>query len=203
MSNNIYAGNSGLAKGKAFSAAIGNALCGFIQNQYNPAADTLQAKIGELEPNTLLPCTAVIINNDNTAPNGKDGMTGFNPKTFVIAKVAAADSDVIDGFVLESPSNIVDNAGNAGLPLPHGTVPVAKIGSGIEIFLPCDDNLIKVPLSTDLYWDFTNKKITKTSASMIALKGVKLLSSVVSGKRRKLNKTDVEWEDVSCVLVKL
>ena len=203
MSDNIYAGNSGIPKGKAFSAATGNALCGFVQNQYNPAADTLQAKIGELAPNTLLPCTAVIINNDNTTPNGKDGILGFNPKTFVIAKAAAADSDVIDGFVLESPSNIVDNSGNAGLPLPHGTVPIAKIGSGVEVFLPCNSNLVNAALSTALYWDPSTGEITTSNSSTCTLTGVQLLSSVVNGKKRKLNADKVEWEDCTCVLVKL
>ena len=128
--DNIYQGNTGFGKGQGFSAATGTALCGFPQNQYNPASDTLQAKIGALEPNTLLPCTPVVIKNDNTEANGTDNMTGFNPKTFVIEKAVASESDVIDGFILESPQNIVDNAGSGGLPLSHGIVPIAKIGSG-------------------------------------------------------------------------
>ena len=67
--DNIYAGNTGLGKGNAFSSATGVALCGFVQNQYDLSANTLQAKIGALEPNTLLPCTPVVIKNDNTEAN--------------------------------------------------------------------------------------------------------------------------------------
>lgn len=200
---NIYQGNTGLGKGEAFFPATGVALCGFSQNQYNVSATTLQAKIGALEPSKLLPCTPVIINNDNTEANGTGNMTGFNPKTFVISKAAASASDVIDGFILESPQNIVDSSGNAGLPLEHGVVPIAKIGSGIEVFLPCNANLVNVSLSTALYWDTTNKEITTVNTGTCALTGVKLLSSVVNGKRRKLNTNTVEWEDCTCVLVKL
>ena len=203
MSNNIYQGNTGLGKGKAFFPAAGLALCGFPQNQYNPAASTLQAKIGALEPNTLLPCTPVVIKNDNTEPNGTGNMTGFNPKTFVIEKAAASNSDVIDGFILESPQNIVDSSGNAGLPLSHGIVPIAKIGSGVEVFLPCNANLVGVALSTALYWDPTNNELTASNTSTCALTGVQLLSSVINGKKRKLNADTVEWTDCTCALVKL
>ena len=201
--DNIYQGNTGFGKGQGFSAATGTALCGFPQNQYNPASDTLQAKIGELEPNTLLPCTPVVIKNDNTAPNGTDNMTGFNPKTFVIEKAVASNSDVIDGFILESAQNIVDNAGSGGLPLSHGIVPIAKIGSGVEVFLPCNANLVNAALSTALYWDTSAGEITTSNSYTCTLTGVQLLSSVVNGKKRKLNVDKVEWEDCTCVLVKL
>lgn len=201
--DNIYAGNTGLGKGDAFSSATGVALCGFVQNQYDLSANTLQAKIGSLEPNTLLPCTPVVIKNDNTEANGTDNMTGFNPKTFVINKAVSASSDVIDGFILESPQNMVDNSGNGGLPLPHGIVPVGKIGSGIQVFLPCNANLVGVALSTALYWDPTNNELTNSNSSTCALSGVQLLSSVVNGKKRKLNVDTVEWTDVTCVLVEL
>ena len=201
--SNMYQGNTGLGKGEAFFPAAGAALCGFVQNQYNPAANTLQAKIGALEPNTLLPCTPVVIKNDNTEPNGTDNMTGFNPKTFVIEKAAASGSDVIDGFILESPQNVVDNAGNGGLPIAHGMVPIAKIGSNIQVFLPCNANLVGVALSAALYWDPTNNELTTSNTSTCALTGVQLLSSVVNGKKRKLNVDKVEWEDCTCVLVQL
>ena len=201
--DNIYAGNTGLGKGNAFSSATGVALCGFVQNQYDLSANTLQAKIGALEPNTLLPCTPVVIKNDNTKANGTDNMTGFNPKTFVINKAVAASSDVIDGFILESPQNMVDNSGNGGLPLPHGIVPIGKIGSGIQVFLPCNANLVGVALSTVLYWDPTNNELTTSNTSTCALTGVQLLSSVVNGKKRKLNVDTVEWTDCTCALVKL
>lgn len=203
MSANIYEGNTGLGKGKAFFPATGVALCGFPQNQYNPAASTLQAKIGDLEPNTLLPCTPVVIKNDNTEANGTGNMTGFNPKTFVIEKTVASNSDVIDGFILESAQNIVDNAGNGGLPLSHGIVPIAKVGSGVEVFLPCNANLVNAALSTALYWDPSTGEITTSNSSTCTLTGVQLLSSVVNGKKRKLNVDTVEWEDCTCVLVKL
>ena len=201
--SDMYQGNTGLGKGEAFFPATGVALCGFVQNQYNPAANTLQAKIGALEPNTLLPCTPVVIKNDNTEPNGTDNMTGFNPKTFVIEKAVASGSDVIDGFILESPQNVVDNAGNAGLPIAHGMIPIAKIGSNIQVFLPCNANLIGIALSTALYWDTSAGEITTSNSSTCTLTGVQLLSSVVNGKKRKLNVDKVEWEDCSCVLVKL
>ena len=201
--DNIYAGNTGLGKGNAFSSATGVALCGFVQNQYDLSANTLQAKIGALEPNTLLPCTPVVIKNDNTEPNGTDNMTGFNPKTFVIEKVVASNSDVIDGFILESAQNIVDNAGSGGLPLSHGIVPIAKIGSGVEVFLPCNANLVNAALSTALYWAPSAGEITTSNSSACTLTGVQLLSSVVNGKKRKLNVKKVEWEDCTCVLVKL
>ena len=201
--DNIYAGNTGLGKGNAFSSATGVALCGFVQNQYDLSANTLQAKIGALEPNTLLPCTPVVIKNDNTEPNGTDNMTGFNPKTFVIEKVVASNSDVIDGFILESAQNIVDNAGSGGLPLSHGIVPIAKIGSGVEVFLPCNANLVNAALSTALYWAPSAGEITTSNSSTCTLTGVQLLSSVVNGKKRKLNVDKVEWEDCTCVLVKL
>ena len=201
--SNMYQGNTGLGKGEAFFPATGVALCGFVQNQYNPAANTLQAKIGALEPNTLLPCTPVVIKNDNTKPNGTDNMTGFNPKTFVIEKAVASGSDVIDGFILESPQNVVDNAGNAGLPIAHGMVPIAKIGSNIQVFLPCNANLVGIALSTALYWDPSAGEITTSNSSTCTLTGVQLLSSVVNGKKKKLNVDKVEWEDCTCVLVQL
>ena len=201
--SNMYQGNTGLGKGEAFFPATGVALCGFVQNQYNPAANTLQAKIGALKPNTLSPCTPVVIKNDNTEPNGTDNMTGFNPKTFVIEKAVASGSDVIDGFILESPQNVVDNAGNAGLPIAHGMVPIAKIGSNIQVFLPCNANLVGIALSTALYWDPSAGEITTSNSSTCTLTGVQLLSSVVNGKKKKLNVDKVEWEDCTCVLVQL
>ena len=69
--------------------------------------------------------------------------------------------------------------------------------------MPCNANLVNVALSTALYWDPVANEITTSNSSTCALTGVKLLSSVVNGKRRKLNDERVEWEDCTCVLVKL
>lgn len=200
---NIYAGNNGIPAGEAFKPATGTALCGFRQNQYTIGAFTTQAKIGNLDPKTLLPCTPVSIKNDNTTANGTDIFTGFNPKTFAVEKAAAANTDKIDGFILEDSMYVTDESGNAGMPLEHGVVQVGKIGSGVQVFLPANANLVNVNLSTALYWDPTNKEITTTSTDMIALTGVQLLSSVVNGKVRKLTGDTVAWEDCTCVLVQL
>lgn len=203
MSNNIYSGNSGLTKGQGFSAANGIALCGYQQNQYNPSALSLQAKIGDLEPNTLLPCTPVVIKNDTAEALGTDSMVRFNPKNFVIEKAVTAHTDVIDGFILESPSYITDEAGNGGLVINGGMAAAAKIGSGVEVFLPANANLINTPLSTALYWDPAANELTKETSNTILLKNVQMLSSVIKGRKRKLNSKSVEWADVTCVLVRL
>lgn len=200
---NIYAGNNGIPQGEAFKSATGVALCGFRQNQYTIGAFTTQAKIGNLDPKTLLSCTPVSIKNDNAEANGTDMFTGFNPKTFAVEKAVASNTDKIDGFILEDGMYVTDEAGNAGIPLEHGTVQVGKIGSGVQVFLPANANLVNVNLSTVLYWDPTNKEITTTSADMIALTGVQLLSSVVNGKARKLTGDTIAWEDCTCVLVQL
>lgn len=195
----IYTNNIGFKKGEGFSSAKGVAICGFTQNRY----ETAQAKVGSVALNTLLPCTPVIINNDSTPTAGRENLAGLNPTTFVISKVAAAQNDIVDGFILESTACIEDENGNGGLPIPGGVVDIALIGSGARVFLPADDGLANKPLSTVLYWDATNLKLTATSGSNVKLEGVRMVSSVVKGKRRKLNVSTVEWEDVSCVEVRL
>ncbi len=190
----IYDGTKGLKNG--FSSASGYALCGYLSNPYD--ALSCQAIVPATNPEKYIPCAAVVLKNGAEAG---EIQAGFNPDNIYIDKVATA-TDSIDGFVLESETNIIEQ-GNIE-PIAQGTVQVAKIGSGSILFLPCNDDLAGVPLSTQAYWHTENNELTKTETSGKTIKvNIQILGSVVKGQKRKSNNGSIEWTSCSCIQVKL
>lgn len=190
----IYDGTKGLKN--AFSSAKGYALCGYLSNPYD--ALSCQAIVPATNPEKYIPCTAVVLKNGTEAG---DIQSGFNPDNIYIEKVADKDSK-IDGFVMESETNIIEQGKLE--PIAQGTVQIAKIGSGSITFLPCNEDLAGVPLSTQVYWNIESGELTKTNTAdkTIAL-NITILGSVVKGQKRKSNAGAIEWASCNCIQVKL
>ena len=172
----------------AFKPAKETILAGFLSNPYT--SNSAQAKV-EGDTADFLPATAVEIQND-AAELG----TGFSPSALKISQIATTK---VDGFILESETMEID--GDSIKPIPDGTVQVALFGSGIRTYLPCEDDISAINLSDVVYYNTTNKTITKTNATAIATK-LQIVGSVVNGqKREKQVDGTVIWKD--CKLVEV
>ena len=190
----IYDGTKGLKK--SFNSASGYALCGYLSNPYD--ALSCQAIVPTTTPEAYLPCTAVVLKNGAEAG---DIQSGFNPDSIYIEKVADKDSK-IDGFVLESETNIIEQG--KVQPIAQGTVQIAKIGSGAITFLPCNVDLAGITLSTPIYWNIETGELTNTTTAdkTIAL-NIQILGSVVKGQKRQSDNGQIKWTDCNCIQVKL
>lgn len=198
---NIYNGNAQNIGNAFMKAKTYVPLCGFLQNPFYSNGKTQAAMI----PTDLLgmvSATAVKIINDTTPTSGRFAGENLNPKALKISAKAAAKDD-LSGFVLETDADVIPANGGASLPIQGGFVQVGLLGSGLQVWLPCDDSLIGVAINSELDYDFATGKLKKGAAG--AGIGVKLLSGVVDGKvKQYATATDTaSWADTKCVLVQL
>lgn len=174
-------------------------LCGFLQNQYSVLANLIQAVV---RTDGLLSAMPVTIINDSTPTSGPYAGEEINPLPFVITGVSTAVTN-IDGFVLETVSDYIPENGGASIPVIGSFVQIAKIGSGLKMYLPCDNTLRGVALGSKIDYDFTTNTLKLGTTTSVP--GLTLASGVVNGKVKKINTTTgvAEWVNTLCVLVQL
>lgn len=96
------------------------------------------------------------------------------------AEKPAAVAD-ISGIIVESANDVVEIGDDVAKPREGQVAQVALIGSGIELYLPCEADLNNVNTNTLVTYDFVKKTIKKNTAG--AGIGIKVVGGVVDGIR--------------------
>lgn len=160
--------------------------------------DLFRGQIYQAKVNTdtiVYPGVPVTITNANT----KEGAgVELNPNVLSITAVATADAGV-SGFLLESPTDVMQWGEVAAHALKTQIVNVALLGSGVELYLPADSGLSGVAIGkNNCVWDFTNKCVKAGAGGYITI-----LGPVVDGVTFVENAGSIEFKDTKVVKVKL
>jgi len=185
----------GSFNGKSFLGSnSAKPICGhFLRDLYR--GEISQAKIAT--DAIVYPGCPVTITNTNIESGVSNAGKGLNPNVLSITGKAAATADV-SGFVLESPTDILQFGEEAARPYKNQVVNVALLGSRVEVYLPADASLVGVNVGTKLAWDFTDN-VLKVSATGT----IDLLSPVVDGVSYIEDNGSVVFNNTKCVKVRL
>lgn len=134
-----------------------------------------------------------------TNANGGKAGAGLSPNVLLAENATSADD--ISGFVVASPNDVLEIGGGVPKPQEGQVTFVALIGSGIEMYLPCDDTLQNVNVNTKAKWDTTNNKLTKATDGDAGV--VSILGGVVDGVTYKISGDFANTVDSKVILVKL
>lgn len=156
------------------------------------------------------PLKEVQVNDTMTAGTplkvtNKAGLTtqtaGVNAGQTLAPNVFTAEkgTDRIDGFLIDSPTFVLEDDDEAPAARAGQIVYAALAGSGAELYLPCLDTLIGYDPTQALKLD-TNGKLNLATGTAIQ---ATILSQVVKGIRFKLDAGKVKAEEVLAVKVRL
>ncbi len=183
----------GVFNGQFLGASSAKPICGVALNLgYN---NIYQAKVGA---EGLLAGQGVKISNTNTSFQAG---AGLNPNVLTITGLAESENGV-DGIILSSGTDIVaDNGSSAPVAQVGQIVDVAPIGSGVEVYLPCEAGVAGIQIGAKVYYNVTNHTISNTGTD--ALEGVKVISPVVDGVKVGVTNGVSSFVPTKCVRVKL
>lgn len=157
-----------------------------------------QAQVNE----TITQGTAVkLVNKIQTATTTSVNAGGLNEglaPNVLTATTATASADV-NGFIVDSPNFALVDGDAAPAARAGQIVYVAFIGSGAELYLPCDNSLVGV--NPDQAVKIENGILKADTGAGIS--GITLMSQVVDGIRFKVNNGTVEQESTPVIKVKL
>ena len=184
-----------------------------------------------LSPNSALPICGVVLfdmyknnlqqvyNNVSTQPltwgmpvtiktqqttNSTNAGKAFNPNVLVATAISTENNN-LNGFVVKSVTDILLPQDEAPASRQSQISYVATFGSGIELYLPCDQTLMNVETSAidknnTFDYDFTNFNLKAGTAFSITLK-----SNVVDGIVTYYDSTtqSVKIKNTKCIKVRL
>lgn len=145
---------------------------------------------------------SVVVSNKQGAQTASvNGGSSLAPN--VLSATASADS--ANAFIVDNANAVVLNGDDFPQVVDNQVVRVALIGSGAEIYLPCDATVIGA--SNPIYWDITNQKLVSAEtdskpAKSVLFTGV-VLSQVVDGIKGKNDSGKITTEATSVVKVKI
>lgn len=171
-------------------------ICAVVASDFYKLA--LQQAILDIDT-LVVPGTPV--NIKNKAHSGSNAGKGLNPNVLSITSVASAN-EAFEGFVLVSDTDVLYESDKAPHPVKGQVINVAVLNSGIELYVPCDANIVGIDITSAIYWDVTNNCLTTTADGNVAL-NVTLLSPVVDGVTFVANNGNCEYKNTKCVKVRL
>ncbi|HEC1823357.1 TPA: hypothetical protein R1765_001981 [Campylobacter coli] len=122
--------------------------------------------------------TNKISDNQNSSVNAG---TGLAPNVLNVAKA----TDSVDGFTVMAPNVVLEDGDNFPKYLKNQIAQIAILGSGAEIYLPANNNLIGLQVAKEqLCWNVADKKVEQgigDGSSKLSLGVVTILSQVVDG----------------------
>lgn len=130
--------------------------------------------------------------------NNKSDIAGNVLKITALATAKAG----IDGFLLKSTNEVVDLGSEVGVPVKGQIVSVATLGSGIEVYLPCDATLQDVTISTAVKWD-SGKLVKDATANGTDNLPITILGGVVDAQKIENNAGVVSIKDTKAIRVRL
>ncbi|GAA9102194.1 hypothetical protein HpHA157_04770 [Helicobacter pylori] len=130
-------------------------------------------------------------------------MARIDQNILEISETPAETNEILNGIFI---GNFATNEN--GMLRPTQTTYVAEIGSGVEVFLPCDLSFLGQASRQSISWDKTNQRYTLTTTGVESFGGqkVSLRSNVIEGKQVVFdtnNPTQTIFKDCYVIKVRL
>ena len=155
--------------------------------------------------NVLLPGQPVAL---QVGAKQNSGLVGLNPNVLNISETPVGNNGVFGGVIIHNITDFVMPGDKAPALRPTQTSYVAEIGSGVEVFLPCDLSFLGEASRQSISWDKTNQRYTleTNSVESFGSQKVSLHSNVVEGKQIVFdtnNPTQTIFKDCYVIKVRL
>ncbi|GAA8804414.1 hypothetical protein VN1316_01090 [Helicobacter pylori] len=155
--------------------------------------------------NVLLPAQPVAL---QIGAKQASGLVGLSPNVLNISETPIGTNGVFSGVVIHNITDFVMPGDKAPALRPTQTSYVAEIGSGVEVFLPCDLSFLGQSSRQFISWDKTNQCYTlgTTGVESFGSQKVSLRSNVVEGKQivfDTANPTQTIFKDCFVIKVRL
>lgn len=182
--NSVGSVNNSFVGSSSFKPIAGHVLRNIYLFQLNQAKVATGANLVPAMP-------AKITNEFGGNPN-----EGLAPNVFLVTNITEASD--ISGFVVESPTDVLEVGGSVPKPQEGQVIQVALLGSGLEIYLPCDNSLQNVNVNSKAIWDTTTNKLKLSEDGNISI-----VSGVVDGITYQVDGNFAKTIDSKVVKVKL
>lgn len=155
--------------------------------------------------NVLLPAQPVTL---QIGTKQASGLVGLNPNVLNISETPIGTNGVLGGIVIHNITDFVMPGDKAPALRPTQTSYVAEIGSGVEVFLPCDLSFLGSASRQFISWNKNNQCYTLGTTGMESFgsQKVSLRSNVVEGKQivfDTTNPTQTIFKDCYVIKVRL
>lgn len=155
--------------------------------------------------NVLLPGQPVAL---QIGAKQASGLVGLNPNVLNISETPPGTNGVFGGVVIHNITDFVMPGDKAPALRPTQTSYVAEIGSGVEVYLPCDLSFLGAASRQFISWDKTNQCYTLGTTGMVSFgsQKVSLRSNVIEGKQIVLDTatgTQTIFKDCYVIKVRL
>ena len=155
--------------------------------------------------NVLLPGQPVAL---QVGAKQNSGLVGLNPNVLNISETPVGTNGVFGGVIIHNITDFVMPGDKAPALRPTQTSYVAEMGSGVEVFLPCDLSFLGQASRKSISWDKTNQCYTLSTNNMESFgsQKVSLHSNVVEGKQIVFdtnNPTQTIFKDCYVIKVRL
>ena len=155
--------------------------------------------------NVLLPGQPVAL---QVGAKQNSGLVGLNPNVLNISETPVGTNGVFGGVIIHNITDFVMPGDKAPALRPTQTSYVAEMGSGVEVFLPCDLSFLGQASRQSISWDKTKQCYTLNTNNMESFgsQKVSLHSNVVEGKQIVFdtnNPTQTIFKDCYVIKVRL
>ncbi|MGL2820662.1 hypothetical protein ACQJ96_08130 [Helicobacter pylori] len=155
--------------------------------------------------NVLLPAQPVAL---QIGAKQSSGLVGLNPNVLNISETPIGTNGVFGGVIIHNITDFVMPGDKAPALRPTQTSYVAEIGSGVEVFLPCDLSFLGQSSRQFIGWNKTSQCYTleTTGVESFGSQKVSLRSNVIEGKQIVFdtnNPTQTTFKDCYVIKVRL
>ncbi|WP_120880605.1 hypothetical protein [Helicobacter pylori] len=155
--------------------------------------------------NVLLPAQPVAL---QIGAKQASALVGLNPNVLTISETPIGTNGTFGGIVIHNITDFVMPGDKAPALRPTQTSYVAEIGSGVEVYLPCDLSFLGQASRQFISWNKTNQNYTieATGVESFGSQKVSLRSNVVEGKQivfDTANPTQTIFKDCYVIKVRL
>ncbi|GAA9667833.1 hypothetical protein HpVH110_06390 [Helicobacter pylori] len=155
--------------------------------------------------NVLLPAQPVAL---QIGAKQASALVGLNPNVLNISETPIGTNGVFGGIVIHNITDFLMPGDKAPALRPTQTSYIAEIGSGVEVFLPCDLSFLGASSRQLISWNKTNQCYTleTTGVESFGSQKVSLRSNVIEGKQivfDTTNTTQTIFKDCYVIKVRL
>ncbi len=113
------------------------------------------------------------------------GLVGLNPNALNLSETPIGTNGVFGGVIIHNITDFVMPGDKAPALRPTQTSYVAEIGSGVEVYLPCDLSFLGQSSRQFISWDKTSQCYTLETAKVESFgsQKVSLRSNVIEGRQ--------------------
>lgn len=157
-----------------------------------------EAKVAS-DSTVLFQGMSVEVSNKLDATASVNSSSGLAPNVISVK----ASTSKANAFVVDNANAVVLNGDDFPQVVANQIIRIAMIGSGAEVYLPCDATVIGA--TNPIYWDITKQCLVAAAsapAKSIEFTGI-ILSQVVDGIKGKNDSGTITSESCSVVKVKL